>query len=255
MASDWEDYFEREIANSNLPKPIREYKFLKDRRFRFDFAWPFFQVAVEIQGSVWTGGRHVQGYGYTSDCEKYNLAMIDGWRVLKVTTNQVNQGKAMEWLQQYFDKLTARFMEKVDKSGDCWEWTATKHYKGYGEFQTCTCNRHGKGDKAHRVSYMLHNKELPEGLCVMHKCDNRGCVNPEHLQAGTNQDNIDDRNKKGRQATGAKGNHGTSKLTQEIVDEIRARYAAGGVTQTALATEYGLSNRHVSGIVRYEVWK
>ncbi len=249
----WEDYLENQIIEAGLPKPVREYKFLKDRRFRFDFAWPYFQVAIEVDGSVWTGGRHVQGYGYTSDCEKFNLASIDGWRVLRATTNQVNQGLAIEWLKQYFSKLEERFWSKVTKTDGCWEWAGLKHYKGYGEFCVCTCNRFGEKDKAHRVSYYLNKGDIPEGMCVCHTCDNRGCVNPDHLWLGTNSENLADRCKKGRSASAKNGNHASLKLSFEQVTELRAKYEKGGISQTALANEYGLSSRHVSGIVRYQV--
>lgn len=67
----------------------REYPFLRDRKFRFDFAWPAVHVAVEMEGGIWVGGSHTRGPRYRSDCEKYNLATLAGWRVLRYTTNDI----------------------------------------------------------------------------------------------------------------------------------------------------------------------
>ena len=86
-----------------------------------------------------------------------------------------------------------RFWNKVDKTDDCWNWTASKNIQGYGYFRF-----DGKMRKAHRMAWLLVNGEIPDGMCVCHTCDNPGCVNPIHLWLGTNQDNMDDMNNKGR---------------------------------------------------------
>jgi len=66
-----------------IPEPIREYQFAPPRRFRFDFAWPDQRVAVEIEGGEYVCGRHTRGRGFSVDCEKYNLAVMANWRVLR----------------------------------------------------------------------------------------------------------------------------------------------------------------------------
>ena len=85
-------------------KPItgyeREYRFHPCRQWRFDFAWPAQKVAVEVEGGTWIAGRHNTGTGMENDCEKYAEAMCLGWIVLRVTTRQVRQGKALAWLQK-----------------------------------------------------------------------------------------------------------------------------------------------------------
>lgn len=102
--SSWEDYFEIQLEENAIPKAQREYKFLKNRKFRFDFCWPAYLFAVEIDGNVYGTSRHTSGVGYSRDCEKFALAACDGYRVIRVTTGQVNTGQAIEWVKQYFEK-------------------------------------------------------------------------------------------------------------------------------------------------------
>jgi very-short-patch-repair endonuclease len=64
----------------------REYRFIKDRRFRFDIALPDHKIAIEFEGGVFTGGRHTRGTGYVNDSKKYNLATMHGWKLLRYTT-------------------------------------------------------------------------------------------------------------------------------------------------------------------------
>lgn len=78
----------------------------------------------------------------------------------------------------------------------CWKWLGTKHFKGYGIFTLS-----GKKLKAHRASYMLHHGEIPEGMHILHTCDNPECTNPDHLYAGTNDDNVRDKMVRERHVT------------------------------------------------------
>ena len=73
---------------------VAEYVFAKPRRFRFDAAFPNERVAVELEGGIWRGGRHTSGKGFQSDCEKYNLATLMGWRVLRFTTTDLRDRSA-----------------------------------------------------------------------------------------------------------------------------------------------------------------
>jgi hypothetical protein len=73
---------------------VAEFRFHPTRRWRFDWAWPSQKVALEIEGGAWTRGRHTRGKGFVRDMEKYNQAVLLGWRVLRVTPKQVTSGEA-----------------------------------------------------------------------------------------------------------------------------------------------------------------
>lgn len=88
-----------QIRAVGLPMPIEEHRFCK-RRWRFDLAWPDRKLAVEIEGGVWSSGRHTRGKGFTQDCTKYNEAVLLGWRVLRVTTDMVNDGTALIFVER-----------------------------------------------------------------------------------------------------------------------------------------------------------
>lgn len=78
-----------------LPVPEREHRFHPVRKWRFDFAWPEKLIAFECEGAIYMNGRHTRGSGFEKDCEKYNAAMLLGWRVFKVTRRMVEQGIAI----------------------------------------------------------------------------------------------------------------------------------------------------------------
>ena len=150
--------------------------------------------------------------------------------------------------------LVDRFWSRVDKSGDCWIWTAARTFGGYGVIRDV--GKDGKIIRAHRLSWELHNGPIPAGIEVCHRCDNPPCVNPAHLFLGTHQDNVTDTVTKGRASGGgARGeSHGRAKLTDAQVLAIRAAHAAGAASQRQLAREYGVDRRAIHFIVTRQHW-
>lgn len=106
--SQLEETFAFQVRAMKFSDPVREYKFHPKRKWRLDFAWPEEKLAVEIEGAVWTGGRHTTGVGFTTDCEKYAEAMCLGWTILRVTGSQVHSGQAIDWLLRVYAQKHAR---------------------------------------------------------------------------------------------------------------------------------------------------
>lgn len=138
-----------------------------------------------------------------------------------------------------------RFVEPELNSG-CWLWSGATTF-GYGRFNIG--NR--KSTLAHRVAWKLAGREIPQGLCLCHRCDVRTCVNPDHLFLGTQADNMADRQAKGRTPRGTA--HGQAKLNPEKVREIR-RTRALGATIVALAEGHGVARRSVQDILSGRNW-
>jgi very-short-patch-repair endonuclease len=92
--------FDRQCELAKLPKPVAEWRFWSGRRHRFDWAWLPQRIAVEIEGGAFTRGRHTRGVGFVKDMEKYNAAALLGWRVLRFTPAQVNDGTALSVVER-----------------------------------------------------------------------------------------------------------------------------------------------------------
>lgn len=139
-----------------------------------------------------------------------------------------------------------RFWSKVDLSEPegCWEWRGTRYAGGYGYFSFGR-----KGVLAHRVAYELCVGPIPEGLWVLHSCDNPACVNPDHLRPGTPKENSADMVARGR--SGRPG----ARLTEAAVRIIRRSYQAGGASQRGLAEVFGVSQHTIYQVVNYKTWK
>lgn len=160
---------------------------------------------------------------------------------------------------RYHTTPEQRFWQNVVKLGDndCWLWTGIVGRGGYGRFKI-NC----KVVSAHRYSWELHRGEIDKsksdfhGICVLHKCDTPACVNPNHLFLGSIQDNIIDRDNKGRTAKW-EGSH-FSKLTLGKIKEIRSMYGyngKGGLSLPKLASKFGVSISTIHHIVTNKTWK
>lgn len=142
--------------------------------------------------------------------------------------------------------LRGKFNEVPTASG-CLEWVRYKNPAGYGQVRV-----NNKLWLAHRLVYTKCIADIPEGLIVMHECDNPACINPEHLKLGTHQLNVADKELKGRGNKG--GANPMAKFTTEQVIEIRRRYAEGNISYAQLGREYGVNRSCIFKIVNKLHW-
>ena len=140
-----------------------------------------------------------------------------------------------------------RFWARVQKTDFCWIWTGVIHkVTGYGYL-----SYHRKHQGAHRVAYQIAIGPIPDGMSVLHQCDVRACVRPDHLFLGTQADNIEDMMDKNRGSFGER--HWRAKLNEEAVRIIRSAYISRKNTGE-LARRFGVNRRHIVAIVRGERW-
>lgn len=145
---------------------------------------------------------------------------------------------------------TRRFVAKIGNGGTgrCWEWTgATSKPGGYGAFKY-----KGRRVQAHRFAYEAWRGPIPPGVCVCHRCDNRTCVNPEHLFLGTQAENNADMAAKGRSTIGVRNPH--ARLSAADVLAIRRSYLPRVVTMRALARSYGVNEATIWRVIHRVCW-
>lgn len=140
----------------------------------------------------------------------------------------------------------------IDKKGedDCWEWMGYKNQDGYGQmkinYKTC---------HVHRLVYKQTRGSIPNKICVLHTCDNPSCCNPKHLWLGNHDDNMRDKKEKGRGRTGRGEKHGSAKLTERDVLEIKEKYLTGKYSQVKLGEEYAVNRSTIYRIIYQKCWK
>jgi len=170
--------------------------------------------------------------------------------------NMMRPMKKMAGRRRNDELPIARFMQSVVFGAtECWHWRKIRPL-GYG-----SCFMFGER-LAHRVSWRIHHGDIPDGMFVLHKCDVRNCVNPDHLFLGTKADNHRDMVEKGRQPRGFKKpnhkmrgeDHPGSKLTEKDVAEIRA-FLAEGKSGASLARLYGVSRGMIYHIAKGRAWR
>ena len=151
---------------------------------------------------------------------------------------------------KFDSSIQKRFWDKVNKDGDCWLWTAGKNGDGYGYFAIA----HRQMLRASRYSWEITSGPIPSGLFVLHKCDVKLCVKPDHLFLGTAKDNAVDCVTKGRNTRGRKT--GRVVLYPDQVIQLRNQYAQGQkISQRQLGRDYGITQQAVQAIVTRRSWK
>ena len=154
---------------------------------------------------------------------------------------------------QRFKTTEERFWEKVRKSDNCWEWKATKYRSGYGQFRL-----DGVPQGAHRVAWILTNGAISDssgyhGTCVLHSCDNRACVRPDHLFLGGQKENVRDMHRKGRENKCKGEEHPKAKLCGLDIRLIRELLKTQ--TQQVVADRFGIGQSQISKIKRRKAWR
>jgi hypothetical protein len=153
--------------------------------------------------------------------------------------------------KEQYKSAWERFNERVDQTpghgpkGDCWLWVGEIEKDGYGRFRP-----NGKRMRVHRYSYSHFKGPIPEGLWVLHECDNRACCNPNHLWLGTCADNTRDMIAKGRDRYVVGEQHANAKLTEQDVRNI----LASDLCQVTLAENYGVSKATICLIKGRKIW-
>lgn len=136
----------------------------------------------------------------------------------------------------------------IDPDTDCWNWTGPIDIGGYGRAKLA-----GRETKAHRLAYRSFVGDLPSDVLVCHSCDNRRCVNPTHLFAGSHADNQADMTRKGRGRIGAR--NGRTKLTPADVRAIRAAATGKRGERTALAHRFGVGLSTIHAVLSGQNWR
>ena len=149
-------------------------------------------------------------------------------------------------LEQKIERIKHNFNKHVIRKDGCWGWNGST-LKGYGRF-----NYRDKSILATRGSWLIHFGDIPDGLYVLHKCDNPICSNPEHLFLGTAKDNMQDKIQKGRDAIGER--NGSSKLTNKKVLKIRDLFLHG-VTYKEIMKEFNVAENTIYCIKSRKTWR
>jgi transposase-like protein len=145
-----------------------------------------------------------------------------------------------------------RHASSSDDPSACWLWTGLVDQDGYG-LLTRGSRHDTTGRRAHRYSYMLLVGAIPAGMMIRHRCDQPACVNPHHLEPGTNIENMRDAVDRGRVSAGER--HHSSRLTATIVASIRERYATTDVTVAELARDHGVYGSAIKQLLTGAAWR
>lgn len=204
---------------------------------------------------------------YSDDAYKDPEVLEELYHGQQMTLAEVGDelGMAFTTIQKWMDKhdiprrgtgpIEERF-ELYHEGGsedECWEWKMVTDQWGHGGIYDENMDKHRY---AHRVAYEMEYGEIPDGKQINHGCRNPKCVNPNHLYAGTQQENVDDEIEAGvwQESRPSGEQVGTSKLSESEVRELKRRYQETDATQSELAEDYGIGQTQVSRIVRGQWW-
>ena len=193
------------------------------------------------------------------------LCTVDGCeRPAEVKSRELCKYHHKKWCREHPDLVhrpspereVERFWEKVDKGdgSQCWIWNASRSKQGYGRF----ARNDGQFVQASRFAYEITYRQIPEGMDVLHSCDNQPCVRPDHLFLGTDLDNRRDAIRKGRARLPLPpigSRNGQATMAEDQVLEARIRYSRGGVSVETLAQAYGVSRQAMDDVITGESWK
>lgn len=207
--------------------------------------WSVLREAAKPEGSTQTG----KFFACVCECgtEKvvYGITLRNGHsKSCGCHKAELNAMRMKEMRLKQSGTIEERFFSRFVKlENGCWQWRAHTDKDGYGVLPGDRRNI-----RAHRFSYERHIGEIPQGLIVCHKCDNPGCVNPDHLFVGTAKDNAQDALQKGRHYAGEK--NGRSKLTDNDVLIIQKSTLSG----PDLARHFGVNRSTINRIKRGKSW-
>lgn len=175
----------------------------------------------------------------TIQCSKNDIRLK--WRLGKSFWNKATE-------EEKFERYKQMFEDKVVKTEDCWGWNSFINSTGCGMIGS-----RKNLISAYRFSWILHNGKIPNGLLVLHKCNNRICSNPKHLYLGNNKDNAQDKIKAGNSGYG-KRNYKTAKLDIEKVKKIKDLLLRG-ISFSKIANMFDISSGAIQKIKENKTWR
>ena len=181
-------------------------------------------------------------------CPVCKQIVIDKWKkgVIHCSNKCAGISKTRDLDSQKRD-IIHRILENISiNENGCWEWNKSKSKSGYAKIWY-----RGSTMRGNRVSYLAFIGDIPEGILVCHHCDNRSCINPDHLFLGTHKDNCHDSIQKCRHAHGEKSSK--SKLKSEHITEIRKLYSSG-ISQEKISKKYNVNQSCISSIILKKTW-
>ncbi len=195
---------------------------------------------------------------WSCDCDCGGKNTVDSSRLTHGKARSCGCAVGAAATRRFSNSREPNFWARVDRKNDdeCWNWMGLKKQSPKNPSPYGSLGWNGKVTGAHRVAFEIANGEIPKGMMVLHTCDNTLCCNPAHLYIGDHAQNMRDMvDRRRRKGAGSGQLNGRAKLTQNQASEIRAVYAAGGLSQDKIASMYGVSQFAISAIVRNKRYK